>query len=150
MCEKRLRVLLLTQKMIMHKLKQTIGILLWNTAIRYIIGWWTAAFLDIVLLYLATDTFGIYYLYSQVIAFVVSCIYAYFFQKFLTFRDYSKKHLSQWFKFVLFAIVWLLLNLLIMYILVDMFHIHYLFSAICAKCIVFFWNFSMNKWFNFS
>ena len=119
-------------------------------AIRYIIGGASAAFLDLVLLYISTDVFWLYYLYSQVIAFVFSFTYAYFFQKFLTFRDHTQNHLLQGGKFLLFAVLGLWGNLLIMYILVDSFHFHYLLSSLISKWIIFFRNYSMNKWFNFS
>lgn len=118
--------------------------------IRYMIGGGSAALIDMVLLYVCTDQLEIYYLYSQTIAFTISFIFAYVFQKFLTFRDHSDKHLKQWWKFLIFALLWLALNLWIMYIGVDYFHMHYLLSAIIAKWIVFFRNYSMNKRFNFS
>ncbi len=118
--------------------------------IRYIIGGGSAALIDIFLLYICTDLFGIYYLYSQIIAFVISFLFAYFFQKFLTFRDHSDNHLTQWWKFLMFALLWLALNLWIMYVCVDYFHVYYMYSAVVAKWIVFFRNYSMNKWFNFS
>jgi putative flippase GtrA len=50
----------------------------------------------------------------------------------------------------MFALLWLALNLWIMYVCVDYFHVYYMYSAVVAKWIVFFRNYSMNKWFNFS
>lgn len=119
------------------------------TLLRYIAWWGSAAVLDIIILFLVTDMFGVYYMYSQIIAFLFSSTYAYYFQKFLTFRDYSQWHLKQWMKFFTFAIIWLWLNLLCMYIFVDFVGMYYILAAVLAKIIVFVRNFSMNKYFNF-
>ncbi|MEI6774014.1 MAG: GtrA family protein [bacterium] len=63
--------------------------------IRYSLGGGIAALLDLLLLYVFTDVIGIYYLHSAILAFLVSVSFAYFFQKYITFRNYSKKHLLQ-------------------------------------------------------
>ncbi|MEI8091672.1 MAG: GtrA family protein [bacterium] len=51
--------------------------------------------LDLLMLYFFTDVCHIYYLYSAILAFIISLSFGYFFQKYLTFRDFSNKHLQQ-------------------------------------------------------
>ena len=117
--------------------------------IRYILGGGLAALIDLLFLYIFTDVLGVYYIYSQIYAFCVSFLFSFFFQKYITFRDTSNKHIQQGLLFLLFQLLGLGINLCIMYILVDMIVLYYLWASIVAKWIVFFWNFAMNHYFNF-
>lgn len=117
--------------------------------IRYSLGWGLAALLDLCLLYVFTDVFGIHYLYSAILAFVCSVTFAYFFQKYITFKNYSHKHLLQGSLFLVFQLVGQWLYMLLLWLGVDTFHIYYLLVAIVAKIIVFLWNYITNHYFNF-
>lgn len=134
----------------MNKIIKIIRTISQSTLIRYGIGGGLAACIDLWILYSCTDLFWLYYVYSQIIAFSISFSFSYFFQKFLTFRNYDSNHFKQWTKFLMFAVSGLGLNLLIMYILVDYLHIHYMISSMIGKGVVFFRNYSMNFYFNFS
>lgn len=57
--------------------------------IRYGIGGGLAALVDLFFLWFFTHFFGIYYLISQALAFVISFTCGFYFQKYLTFRDFS-------------------------------------------------------------
>jgi len=117
--------------------------------IRYSLGWVLAAFFDLFLLYIFTDIFHIYYLYSAIIAFIFSVTFAYFFQKYITFRNYSKKHLSQGTLFLLFQLIGQIVYMSMLRIGVDSLHIYYMLVAIIAKWIVFLRNYISNHYFNF-
>lgn len=117
--------------------------------IRYSLGWGFAAFFDLLLLYIFTDIFGLYYLYSAIFAFVFSVTFAYFFQKYITFRNYSKKHLLQWSLFLIFQLVGQWLYMFMLWLGVDAVHAHYMLVAIVAKWIVFLRNYISNHYFNF-
>ncbi|MFZ2150420.1 MAG: GtrA family protein [Candidatus Absconditicoccaceae bacterium] len=117
--------------------------------IRYSLGGGLAALLDLGLLYIFTDIFGIYYLYSAILAFIVSVSFAYFFQKYITFRNYSQKHLLQGSLFLGFQLVGQSLYMLFLRIGVDIMYIHYMFVAILAKGVVFLRNYIANYYFNF-
>lgn len=119
------------------------------TFIRYSLGGGLAALLDLLLLYVFTDVLGIYYLYSAIFVFVFSVTFAYFFQKYITFRNYSKQHIIQWSLFVAFQLVGQWWYMLMLWLGVDIIHIHYMFVAIVAKWIVFLWNYVANHYFNF-
>jgi len=117
--------------------------------IRYSLGWGIAALLDLLLLYIWTDKLGLYYLYSAIFAFIISITFAYFFQKYITFRNYSKKHLLQWSLFLAFQLIGQTIYMSLLRVGVDVLHIHYMFVAIIAKWIVFLRNYISNHYFNF-
>lgn len=117
--------------------------------VRYSLGWGLAALLDISLLYLFTDVFGLYYLFSACLSFVIAFTFWYIFQKYITFRNYSKKHILQLSLFLLFQLIWQGIYMLFLWIGVDYMHIYYMFVAIVAKGIAFIWNYISNYFFNF-
>jgi len=116
---------------------------------KYAIWWWIAAIIDLSILYFLTNLVGIYYLISSIISFIVSLMVGFVFQKYITFQNFEKKHIQQWSKFVFFQLIGLLINTIILYIWVEVFHIYYLYIALFNKIIIFIWNFSMNYKFNF-
>jgi putative flippase GtrA len=116
---------------------------------KYIIGWWLAALIDLWVLYLLVEAFHFHYMIWAIWAFVVSFSFGFLFQKYITFWNFEKKHISQWLLFFLFQMIWLGINLLLLFILVETFHFHYFHVAILNKFIVFIWNFVMNNTFNF-
>ncbi|MBP6910868.1 GtrA family protein [Patescibacteria group bacterium] len=82
--------------------------------IRYAIGGGLAALIDLFFLWFFTDVMHIYYLTSQVFAFVISCVFGFYFQKYLTFRDYSNKQMKQASAFLFFQVIGLGINLIIL------------------------------------
>ena len=117
--------------------------------IRYSIGWWLAALLDLFILRLCTDYFWIYYLLSAIISFIISVTFAFFFQKYITFRDKSKKHLKQWSLFIMFQLIGQLIYIILLRMWVDVLWYYYMFVAVVSKLIVFIRNYLSNRYFNF-
>ena len=115
----------------------------------YFIGWILAASIDLLVLYLCTDIIEIYYLYSQIIWFCISFIFAFLFQKYITFSNSTNQFLREGLLFFLFQIIGLWINLLILQASVEIIWLHYLLWSIIAKWVVFLRNFSMNNIFNF-
>lgn len=118
--------------------------------IRYGIGGGLAALIDLFFLWLFTDVLDIYYLTSQALAFLISFTFGFYFQKYLTFRDFSGRHWRQALVFLLFQVLGLGINLLILKGAVEYRGMHYLIGSVLAKGVVFIWNFVMNHYFNFS
>lgn len=116
---------------------------------KYIIGWALAACIDLLILYICTDIIGIHYLYSQIIAFCISFVFGFLFQKYITFSNTSKQFLREGGLFFLFQIIGLGINLLILKASVEIVWLHYLIWSIIAKWVVFLRNFGMNNIFNF-
>jgi putative flippase GtrA len=125
--------------------------LLLQKRIKYYIIWGTiAAMIDLVVLYIFTDVVGVNYMISQIIAFIISFVVGFWFQKYITFDDQSsKKIVSQGLLFLLFQWIGLVINLLVLYVAVEYWWIYYMIWSIIAKWIVFIWNFVMNYCFNF-
>lgn len=117
--------------------------------IRYSIGWWLAAILDLFVLWICTDIFSIYYLLSALIAFIISFTFGYIFQKYITFRDKSKKHLKQGGLFLAFQLIWQWIYMFVLRLWVDVLWFYYMFVAIVWKWIAFIRNYLSNHYFNF-
>ena len=117
--------------------------------IRYAIWWWTAAILDLVLLAFFTEICHIYYIYSSVLSFSLAFSFWYFYQKYITFQNFSKKHLQQSFVFLSIQILWLWINIVLLYLLSNKLWFYYFYVAIFNKFIIFIWNYTMNYLYNF-
>jgi dolichol-phosphate mannosyltransferase len=118
--------------------------------LSYTIGWIIATFIDISILYCLTDIFHIYYLTSQWISFFISLIFWFLYQKKITFKNSNKISFSHAILFLLFQLIWLWINFIILYISVRYLWLYYIIWSLLSKGIVFLWNFTMNKYFNFS
>lgn len=79
---------------------------LWSqsTFIRYGIGGSIAALIDLFFLWFFTDVLHIFYLLSQIFAFIISFAFGFYFQKYLTFRDFSGRHMKQGLAFLAFQL----------------------------------------------
>ena len=117
--------------------------------IRYSIGGWIAAVIDLLILWLCTDIFWFYYLLSAIVSFIISFIFWYLFQKYITFRDSSNKHLKQGGLFLAFQLIWQAIYMWILWIWVDKLWLHYMLVAIIWKWIAFIRNYLSNHFFNF-
>lgn len=117
--------------------------------IKYWIWWWLAALIDLGLLYLFTDIVWIYYLYSTMLAFLISVIFAYLFQKYITFHNKSNKHISQIFSFISLQITWQIIYTGIIRLWTNTIFSNYFVVAIFAKFIVFIRNFVSNSYLTF-
>ena len=117
--------------------------------IRYSIGWWLAAILDLIVLRVCTDIIWIYYLISAGISFIISVSFAFFFQKYITFKDKSKEHLKQWSFFLVFQLIWQWVYMLVLWLWVDVLWYYYMFVAVVWKLLAFIRNYLSNRYFNF-
>lgn len=99
--------------------------------IKYLIAGSTAAAIDLLSLYVLTSIFGVWYLYSAVLAFLAAFFVSFNLQKFWTFRDDSKKKIHKQMA-IYFAVagVNLCFNAGGMFILVDKFSIPYILAQI--------------------
>ena len=99
--------------------------------IRYLIAGSTAASVDLLFLHLFTDFFGIWYVFSSVLAFIIAFFVSFFLQKYWTFKNKENKSRGkQMVYYFLIALMNLLLNSLGMYLIVEGTHLHYLIAQI--------------------
>gem|GEM_PF-6571655 len=89
--------------------------------------------IDLFFLWFFTDLLGIHYLTSQALAFLISFLFGFYFQKFLTFRDFSGAHGKQALIFLAFQVIGLGINLAILKGTVEYFGRHYLIGSVFAK-----------------
>ena len=106
-----------------------------------------AAFLvDYGVLVLLTEVFGMHYLLSATISFILGLITNYLLSVVWVFNNRTLG--NRWAEFAVFAIIDVIglgLNALIMYVCTDKMGIHYMISKIISTVIVFFWNFFARK-----
>ena len=107
------------------------------------------ALLDLIILYILTDLFGFFYLYSAVLGFIIVTSFAFIVHKKFTFQCKREDRLRQYIFFFLVNLVGLALYSALLYIGVEYLEIFYLFVAVGAKLIVFVWNFLANKYITF-
>lgn len=102
-----------------HKKKQLI---------KFAISGGTAFSVDLLLLFLLTDIFKIWYIYSASMAFIVAFFVSFYLQKFWTFRDKNKKVYKQMLVFFFTGAANVMVNAGGMYLIVDKLGIKYLFA----------------------
>lgn len=128
-------------------------ITLWKSLIylRYFLCGITAAGFNIFLLYLFTDIFGIWYLYSSIIAFIIALILSFSLQKFVVFKDGNTNGIHKQFSmFAVVAILGVATNTLLVYLFTDILNVWYILSQIFAGVFVMVQNFLLYKIFIFN
>jgi len=107
-------------------------------------------FVNLSILYILTDVFGILYLISEAFAFGMALLNNYILNKVSTFEEnLQEKVMGKAFKFAFICILALIVNLTILYILVEYFNIFYLFAEIFAIGCAFLINFIGNRFWTF-
>lgn len=108
----------------------------------------TAFLIDYSIMIALTEFFGINYLISSGISFVVSVIYNYILSVHWVFdvdKDGDKK--KEFIVFILLSVIGLGLNQLLMWIFVSKVHVFYMLSKIFVTVIVMIYNFVTRKIF---
>ena len=105
-----------------------------------------ATLTDILILYILTSVFGIYYLVSATISYLVGMVIAFYGNLKYTFeRNNNKKVHNQFINFTIISLVGLILNLVFIKIFTDNLHIWYIYSKIIAVVIIFFIKYFTHK-----
>lgn len=113
--------------------------------IGYFIIGGMAAIIDISFLYIFTEFFHIYYIFSAILSFIIAAIFNFSLNKLINFKDKSNQIFKQFFIFFITAAIGILFNILILYLLVEFFHLWYIYSKMIACLIVLLWNYNINK-----
>ncbi|MFX1396065.1 MAG: GtrA family protein [Promethearchaeota archaeon] len=108
------------------------------------------AVINLLVLYVLTEYLYVYYLISETIAFIVASIHNYFLNKIWTFKEAIKDRIvSKYIQFLIINIIGLMINLLVLFILVEHFHFWYIIAEIGATLCAFAFNFLGNKFWTF-
>jgi putative flippase GtrA len=97
--------------------------------------------IDVGLLYLFTEYFGIWYIYSATVSYTCGMVANFLLNKYLNFRDPSRNYPRQFISFALISLSSLALTLGVLYVAVEIFSINYLLGKIIAVIIAFFLNY---------
>lgn len=107
-----------------------------------------AFLIDYALLFICTEYFGIYYLFSSVISFSISVIFNYLASIVWVFDvDQNKSKTKNFFLFIGLSIVGLGINQLIMWFGVNKLAVYYMFVKLFATAVVMIFNFITRKLF---
>ena len=106
-----------------------------------------AFIVDYLSLYLLTEFLNVYYLISSIISFLLSIIVNYLLSIKWVFDIKKKQSFKDVIVFTLLSAIGLLINLLVMYLSVEVFKIHYMIGKLIATFIVMIWNFVTRKMF---
>jgi len=118
--------------------------------VKYLTAGGSAAVVNLFILYVLTEGFHVWYLYSAVLAFFCALGFSFLLQKLWTFQDFSVKKISnQAFLYLVIALFNLLVNTSILYFLVEYVRVWYLFSQIIAGLIVASYSFFVYNFFIF-
>ncbi len=125
---------------------------LWeNKLIRQIIRFGIVGGLAFIIDYgvyaLLTQVFSVYYILASVISFSLSVIFNYILSITWVFDVNKKQGVKEFIVFIVLSVIGLLLNSLILYLSVELLHIHELIGKIIATIIVMIYNFITRKIF---
>ena len=106
---------------------------------------------DLILLYVLTDVFGIWYLFSATLAFCMSFFVSFFLQKYWTFRDREQEKIyRQMGLYFAVAVTNLGLNTLLLYLSVDILRIWYLLAQVLVIAVIAVESFMIYKFLIFN
>ena len=117
---------------------------------RYLFVGGAAFIVDFLSLFILTDFFGIYYLISAAIAFILGLIANYFLSISWVFN--KRKLKNRHFEFGVFAVIGIIglgFNEIFIWFFTQDLQIYYLLSKILAAVIILFWNFLARKFILF-
>ncbi|MFA6095714.1 MAG: GtrA family protein [Candidatus Paceibacterota bacterium] len=113
---------------------------------RYVISGLIAASVQVGSLAFFVEKMGFHHTTAVPIAFIISAVVAFCFQKFWTFRDSSMEHTHfQAALYIALVFIALALNMALMYILVDIFLLWYIFAQVVTIGLVTIVTFLCNK-----
>ena len=106
-----------------------------------------ATVIDFVVLTILTETFGVHYLTSAAIGFIVATLFNYVASMRYVFNSRFGPHekRKELIIFILLSVVGLGLNQFFMWLFVEFFSIFYIFSKVLATVLVMAWNFVSRK-----
>ena len=106
--------------------------------------------INLLILYILTEFFGVYYMLSAVIAFLFAVTNSFLLNKTWTFEEYIKYKIKyKYIQFIIISIIALVINLILLYILVEYFDIWYMAAQIVGVLSNLLVNFFGNKLWTF-
>jgi len=117
--------------------------------ITYLFVGFPTFLLDIWLLFLLTDILHIHAVYSAGIAFLIVDSVNYVMCRIFVFPESTRPHHETYIRFIIIALVGVLLIMGLMYLCIDVFHFHYIISRCIIGIISGYFGYIMNLYLNF-
>lgn len=122
-----------------------------NKILKFLISGSAAAGTNLFILYAITEWFGIWYLLSSVISFVIAFFVSFTLQKFWTFKDNSTdkihKQATIYFGYALLGVI---VNTIFVYTLVELLGAHYFVAQFISSGLIAVANFFVYRYFIFN
>jgi len=104
---------------------------------RFVISGGTAFSVNLILLYIFTDFFGFWYIYSATLSFTLSLLVGFSMNKMWTFKDNLTSQIHKQLPiYFLINIFNLILNISILYLLVEEFRVWYILAQAIASILI--------------
>lgn len=113
--------------------------------LKYILVGFLGTGLDFLFLYSLVEYLHLYYLVAAFISIAIVLWISFSINKYWTFQDGRKKYLGQFFKYVLTHALGNGINLIILFLLVEIFGLWYILAKIFATAVSAIFNFFITK-----
>jgi len=100
-----------------------------------------SSLVDIGLLYSLCEFWGVWYIAAAAISYCTGIVVSYCLNKYLTFHDLKKDYLQQFTTFAVISASCFLVNVCIIWLLVEYASLNYLAAKVIATVCAFFWNY---------
>ncbi|MFH1610729.1 MAG: DUF2723 domain-containing protein [Patescibacteria group bacterium] len=118
--------------------------------VRFAISGGIATLVDVCLLYLLTEFAGIWYLISSIFSFIVGSFVHFLISRNWVFKNNQQTFLKQYLSFSVVHLGGLIINTIVLYTLVEFFHVYYILAKLLTVFFGVAWTFWANKKFTFS
>jgi len=117
---------------------------------KFIIVGFIGVIINLSILFIFTEVFIMFYLFSEIIAFLIAITHNYIINKIWTFEEkLLESSIQKYFKYLSVSCIGLGVNLLILFCLVEIYFLWYIFAEIIATSISSIVNFFGNNFFTF-
>ena len=107
----------------------------------------TSFIIDYGIFTILSQLLHVHYLISSILSFSISVIYNYILSIKWVFDVNKKQGIKEFITFIILSVIGLIINSIILYISVDLMHIHEMISKIIATALVMVYNFITRKIF---
>ena len=123
-----------------------------NKFIKFCVVGGLGTLLNLFILYLSVELFGLWYIYGAVLSFVIVITFNFSLNKIWTFKDRERESIAvtgQYLTYVVIGGIGMAINIACLYVLVEYFHIQYLLAELIAILIATLWNFQGTRFLVF-
>jgi putative flippase GtrA len=117
--------------------------------VKFCLVGFTNLFVDIIVYFILTRLFNLHYIIAAMGSFVLAVSWSFVINRYWTFRHQGRDVGNQYVKFLIANAFVMVLNLSLMYTLVDLLHVYDLLSKLIIAVILAFVNFTINKLWTF-